>query len=169
MAAARADFRRYGLSAIGHRAVGEFNEPLNLGTPKGLRQLAQGCEAGQSGSDRATLGTNATDFFSLPRSFRPLKSGRGLGRGVRLLVLLNSMAVLPWGEGERRCRFGNSADSVALAVIGSLASFSMGNRKTFVESVVRGNPAVKYFFTMASFRFATASSAQFFCGEKCQK
>ena len=60
-----------------------------------------------------------------------------------------SLRPLPWGEGELVMRLGISPASVALAVIGSLASFSMGNRKTFVERVVRGNRTVKYFFTMA--------------------
>jgi hypothetical protein len=51
-------------------------------TPKGLRPLAQGCEVGQSGSDRATLGTDAEKSFSLSSWCPSGKTGRrGPGRG----------------------------------------------------------------------------------------
>src|SRR5258706_11698229 len=51
-------------------------------TPKGLQPLPQGCEVGQSGSDRATLGTNAKKSFSLSSWCPSGKTGRkGPGRG----------------------------------------------------------------------------------------
>jgi ribosome-binding protein aMBF1 (putative translation factor) len=59
-------------------------KPVNFSTPKGLRLLAQGCEVGQSGSDRATLGTNAKKSFSL--------SSRG-GRIALLAISQRSIIV----------------------------------------------------------------------------
>src|SRR5438445_9101512 len=53
-----------------------------LHTPKGLQPLAPGCEVGQSGSDRGTLGTNAKKSFSLSSWCPSGKTGRrGPGRG----------------------------------------------------------------------------------------
>src|SRR5258707_10693583 len=116
--------RLFRLASCGERILQKMSRvgPPNFGTPKGLRQLAQGCEVGQSGSDRATLGTKRKKIFPLSSWCPSGKTGRrGLGKGG-----------FPWGSFTGRNK--KPAWALAAGVIAFLAFSQTGwSQKTLAE------------------------------------